>query len=456
MRTRLGSMILLVTMIAGLAHGQFLPYPVHKRTLPNGLDVIVIETPEFKDVLSFNTLILAGSGRENEKGRSGLAHLFEHIIFRHDHDTPQAYQAAVESMGAFNNAYTWYDVTYYHPLTFTSNLEKLAALEGSRFRELRYSERIFRTEAGAVYGEYRRIASDPSLRLEEILTDLMYGKAHGYGHSTIGYLDDVKDMPNAYRSAVAFYNAYYRPNNAVVIVAGDVKAEEVFRVVEKHYGPWVKRPIPQQPDPGPVNGPKTHHEEWPSEVPPRVGVSYRVPAFSPGSAEGAVIQAMAEIMGGETAPLYRKLRFDDQVAIAMYVDSNSAAGFDARPLSTDVTVAEEKYGQQGRPLLNRIAADVSSAFEGLASFSSQPDAAKRLESIKSQLRFDILASLNSPSNIAENFANYYRFTRDPQVFEKVAAAIASLQPSDVDAFAKTHFRPQNRVTITLAPKGGAK
>ena len=193
-----------------------------------------------------------------------------------------------------------------------------------------------------------------------------------------------------------------------------------------------------------------------AEVPPRVGVSYRVPAFSPGSAEGAVIQAMAEIMGGETAPLYRKLRFDDQVAIAMYVDSNSAAGFDARPLSTDVTVAEEKYGQQGRPLLNRIAADVSSAFEGLASFSSQPDAAKRLESIKSQLRFDILASLNSPSNIAENFANYYRFTRDPQVFEKVAAAIASLQPSDVDAFAKTHFRPQNRVTITLAPKGGAK
>lgn len=456
MRTRIGLMILLVTMMAGLAHGQFLPYPVHKRTLPNGLDVIVIETPEFKDVLSFNTLILAGSGRENENGRSGLAHLFEHIIFRHDHDTPQAYQAAVESMGAFNNAYTWYDVTYYHPLTFTSNLEKLAALEGSRFRELRYSERVFRTEAGAVYGEYRRIASDPSLRLEEILTDLMYGKAHGYGHSTIGYLDDVKDMPNAYRSAVAFYNAYYRPNNAVVIVAGDVKAEVAFRVVEKHYGSWVKRPIPQQPDPGPVNGPKTHHEEWPSEVPPRVSVSYRVPAFSPGSAEGAVIQAMSELMGGETAPLYRKLRFDDQVATAMHVDSTSAVGFDARPLSTDVTVAEEKYGQQGRALLNRIAADVSTAFEGLASFSSQPGAAKRLESIKSQLRFDILASLNSPSNIAENFANYYRFTRDPQVLEKVAAAIASLQPSDVDAFAKTHFRPQNRVTITLAPKGGAK
>jgi zinc protease len=263
-------------------------------------------------------------------------------------------------------------------------------------------------------------------------------------------------MPNAYRSAVAFYNTYYRPNNAVVIVAGDVKAGEVFQVVEKHFGSWVRRPVPQQPDPAPVKGPKSHHEEWPSEVPPRVSVSYRVPAFDPGSVSSAVIQAMSELMGGETAPLYRKLRFDEQVATAMYVDNVSAVGFDARPLSTDVTVAEEKYGQEGRTLLNRIAADVATAYEGLANFSSQPDSAKRLEAIKSQLRFDILASLNSPANIAETFGNYYRFSRDPEVFEKVAGAIANLKPADIDAFAREHFRPQNRVTITLAPKGGAK
>lgn len=456
MRKRIGLPALLALILAPMAQAQFFPYPVQKRTLPNGLDVIVIETPEFKDVLSFNTLILAGSGRENEKGRSGLAHLFEHIMFRHNHDTPEAYQPAVESMGAFNNAYTWYDVTYYHPLTFTSKLEELIALEASRFRGLHYSERVFRTEAGAVYGEYRRIASDPGLRLEEILSDLMYGTAHGYGHSTIGYLDDVKDMPNAYRSAVAFYNTYYRPNNAIVLVAGDVKAEEVFRLVEKYYGPWQRRAIPESPNPRPVNGPKTHHETWPSEVPPRVVVGYQVPAFVPGSAEGAVIQVMSELMGGETAPLYRELRFEDQVATSMFVDNVSAIGFDARPLSTDVTVAEEKYDNRGRALLNEIATEVATAFEGLSSFSSQPDAAKRLEAIKSQLRFDILASLNSPANIAETFGNYYRFSRDPNVFEEVAAAIQRLTPADIDAFARKYFRPQNRVTVTLASQGGAQ
>ena len=456
MSRRIRLIAIVVTLTATIAQAQFFPYPVHKRTLANGLDVVVIETPEFRDVLSFNTLILAGSGRENEKGRSGLAHLFEHIMFRHDHDTPAAYQTSVEELGAFNNAYTWYDVTYYHPLTFTSNLEKLAALEGARFRDLRYTERVFRTEAGAVFGEYRRIASNPGLRLEELLSDLMYGAQHGYGHSTIGYLDDVKDMPNAYKSAVQFYSDFYRPNNAVVIVAGDVKADEVFRVVEKHFGTWERRPIPTQPDPGPVRGPKAHHEVWPSQVPPRVLVAWRVPAYTPGSPEAAATQVMSQLMGGETAPLYRALRFEQQVATDFDVDSVSAIGVDARPLSADATVAEEKYAHGGRALLDRIAGQVATAFEGLANFSSQPNAAQRLEAIKSQLRFDILASLNSPSNIAEAFATQYRFTRDPQVFEKVAQAIANLTPADIDRFASANFRPQNRVTVTLAPQGGAQ
>ena len=436
------------------AHAQFFPYPVQKRTLPNGLDVVVIETPEFKDVLSFNTLIMAGSGRENEKGRTGLAHLFEHIMFRHNHDTPQAYEAAIAEMGAFNNAYTWYDITYYHPLTFTANLEKLTALEGSRFRGLNYSERVFRTEAGAVFGEYRRIASDPGLKLEETLGDLMYGTAHGYGHTGIGYIADVKDMPNAYKSAVKFYDDYYRPNNTLVIVAGDVKAEQVFAAVEKHFGEWKPKKTPEQPDPKPFNGPKKKHETWESEIPPRVLVAYMVPPYVPGSPDAATMDVMAELMGGETAPLYRKLRYDDQVASALGVDNSSSVGVDARPLTTYVTVAKDKYDTQGKPLLDRIDADVATAFEGLATFSAQPDSAKRLESIKSQLRYDILSSFNSPANIAQNFANYYRLTRDPQVLEKVAAAIAALKPTDIDAFAKKYFTPKNRVSITLA--GGGK
>jgi zinc protease len=455
LRNSLAALIVAATFAAA-AHAQFFPYPVQKRTLPNGLDVIVIETPEFKDVLSFNTLILAGSGRENEKGRTGLAHLFEHIIFRHQHDTPEAYQPAVEKLGAYNNAFTWYDITYYHPLTFTSNLEQLVPLEASRFKSLKYSERVFRTEAGAVYGEYRRSASDPSLRLEEVLGDLMYGPAHGYGHSTIGYLDDVKDMPNAFKSAQKFYDDYYRPNNAIIVVSGDVKADRVFSLVEQTFGDWKAKKTPEQPDPKPFNGPKKQHETWESDIPPRVMVAYMIPPYVPGSSEAATMDVIAELMGGETAPLYRKLRYEEQVASSLGVDNVSSIGADARPLATYVTVAKDKYDTQGRALLDRVDADVSRAYESLSAFSSQSDSAARLESIKSQLRNDILASFNSPANIAQNFANYYRLSRDPQVLEKVAGALAALKPSDVDAFAKKYFTPKNRVSITLAGKGGAQ
>jgi zinc protease len=447
---------LVATMLTASAHAQFFPYPVQKRTLPNGLDVIVIETPEFKNVLSFNTLIMAGSGRENEKGRTGLAHLFEHIMFRHNHDTPEAYETGIATMGAFNNAYTWYDITYYHPLTFSANLDRLAALEGSRFRNLKYTERIFRTEAGAVFGEYRRNASDPSLRIEEVIGDLMYGPSHGYGHSTIGYLADVQDMPNAYRAAVKFYDDYYRPNNAFVVVSGDVKANEVFAAVEREFGQWQAKKTPEQPDPKPISGPKKQHETWESDIPPRVVVAYMTPPYVPGAAEAATMDVMAELMGGETSPLYRRLRYEEQVASSFGVDNSSTIGVDARPMGAYVTVAKEKYDAQGRTLLDRIDRDVATAFEGLATFSTQPGAAQRLESIKSQLRYDILASFNSPSNIAQNFANYYRLNRNPQVLEQVAQGIANLKPTDIDAFAKKYFTPKNRVSITLAGKGGAQ
>jgi zinc protease len=145
---------------AKAAPTKVFPYPIHKKTLANGLDVIVIETPEFKDVLSFNTIVHAGARNEVEKGKTGLAHLFEHILFRHRWDGKEnGYEDAMSRLGAHNNAFTNYDVTYYHPLTFTSNLTGrgdlpgVLQLESARFKALDFTEKIFRTEAGAVLGE---------------------------------------------------------------------------------------------------------------------------------------------------------------------------------------------------------------------------------------------------------------------------------------------------------------
>jgi zinc protease len=149
------TVVLALAVAEARPRSKVFPYPVYKKTLPNGLDVIVIETPEFKNVLSYNTLVLAGSRNETEPGKTGLAHLFEHILFRHRFGGRDGgYQDLVERLGAHNNAWTWFDVTYYHPLTFTSNLTGrktatetlpgLIELESSRFKALDFTEEILR------------------------------------------------------------------------------------------------------------------------------------------------------------------------------------------------------------------------------------------------------------------------------------------------------------------------
>src|SRR3972149_959540 len=176
LRPKLLPLLLVAVLLASLAASaepaakapaKVFPYPIHKKTLANGLDVVVIETPEFKDVLSYNTLVLAGARNETEKGKTGLAHLFEHILFRHRY--------AGEEGGA-------------------EDLPGVLPLESSRFKALDFTEKIFKPETGAVLGEYRRNASFPQLRLSEHLFALLFPH-HPYGHETIGYYQDVLDLP---------------------------------------------------------------------------------------------------------------------------------------------------------------------------------------------------------------------------------------------------------------------
>ncbi|MBW3670961.1 MAG: insulinase family protein [Acidobacteria bacterium] len=447
--------LLLITALAVpiASAADVFPYEIHKRTLDNGLDVLVIPTPEFKNVVNWNTLILAGSRNEIEKGRSGLAHLFEHIAFRHKFEDPaNSYDTRIEAIGAFDNAWTWFDVTYYHPVTFASNISDLAAVQAERFVDLDFTERIYRTEAGAVLGEYRRNASNPGLRMSEVLSDLIYGIEHGYGHTTMGYLEDVEDMPNSYKAGKAFYEQYYRPNNAVVIVSGDVAPEQVFQLAEQYYGSWQPRQVPDLPSPRPVEGPKRGHVPWDSDVPPRMTVAYVVPAYEPGTETAAVISIMRELLGGQTAPLFQKLRYEKKSATSFFVGGASAMGFDPRPLEANVRLDKSMFDDRGKALLDETEADVIAGFEAMKNFSQRADAAETLEALKSKFRYDMLSGLDSAHDIAETLALFYRFNRNPDVINQIVESVQQLRPTDIDEFARRHFVPSNRAVVTMAFK----
>jgi zinc protease len=470
-----GALAVLFWLVAGAAGAtpgatptRVFPYPIQKKTLANGLDVLVVETPEFKGVLSYNTLVMAGSRNELEKGKTGLAHLFEHILFRDEYGgKPGGYEELMERLGTDNNAWTWFDVTFYHPLTFSSNLrgrtvdgEKLPGvveLESSRFEDLKFTEKIFKTETGAVLGEYRRNSSFPTLKMSEAVLALAFPH-HPYGHDTLGYYQDVVDMPNHYQAARDFYNTYYRPNNCVVVVVGDVKADEVFAEVEARTHDWQSKPIPAVPEESPLDGPKRQHVGWPADVAPRLYVAYRQPRFRTGSVETAVGQLLSELLVSRSAPLYRQLRYQKQTVsdLSFGEGSQGFESFDPRLVIVDAQLFKQQFAAKGAAYFDDVTRDIEQGVGELKSFSRQKDAKKTLETLKSKYRYDFLAGMSSPAAIAQNLAWYYRFEKDPDVFEKLLASVERLQPKDIDAFAQKYFVPQNEVIVTMAHEEGKK
>ncbi|MDZ7343926.1 MAG: insulinase family protein, partial [candidate division KSB1 bacterium] len=299
-------------------------------------------------------------------------------------------------------------------------------------------------------------ATNPELKMSEQLTALAFPN-HSYGHTTIGYYEDVVDMPNEYQAAVDFYHTYYRPNNCVLIIAGDVKHKEILPKIQKHYGQWQKREVPPVTlkDP-PQTAEKREHVSWQADVPPRLWVAFKMPAHRTGSVETAVGQLLPELLVSESAPLYQKLRYQKKTASALNFAEGTSGyeSFDPRLLIINARLFKEKFTGDGKAYFDEVIADINQALEELKRFASQPEAAKLLEVVKSKYKNDFLASLSSPAQIARNLAWYYRFERDPQVLDKLLDSVQKLRPQDFDAFAQKYFVPENRLIVTMSHTEG--
>ena len=233
------------------SHPVFGQAPTTER-LRNGLTVVSVpwNTP---GIVAYFTLVRVGSRDEVEPGHSGFAHLFEHMMFRGTERVPgDVYEQRIQSFGADNNAYTTRDYTLYTVTAPASTLPDLVELEAERFQRLSYSEDVFRTETGAVQGEYAKGASNPFLPMWEALSELAYTR-HTYGHTTLGYLRDICAMPEMYNYSRRFFRRFYTPDNTTIIAVGDVEHTALRRLVNQHYGRWRGRRanprVPVEPEP---------------------------------------------------------------------------------------------------------------------------------------------------------------------------------------------------------------
>jgi zinc protease len=417
---------------------QIFPYPIQQSTLDNGLRVISVPS-DSPGIIAYYTVVRTGSRNEVEKGLSGFAHFFEHMMFRGTETYPQEkYNDVLKSLGADSNAFTTDDWTCYHMTIPASALAKAVEIESDRFQNLKYDEPAFQKEARAVLGEYNKSASSPFLLLEETMQDQAY-TTHTYKHTTIGFLADVKDMPNQYAYSKTFFDRWYRPENCTLIVAGDVSHDHLLELARKAYGGWKRGnahvEIPTEPK---QTEPRMAKLTWPTPTLPTLFLGWHIPAGDPKeSADVAALGALAQAVFGETSPLYKSLVLDKQTAVVLMAE------------------AEEKRD----PCLFRVLARVRSADaltevrtqieSALTEAADQPIDAKRLDAIKAHLRYEFAASLQSPDAVAMAVGHSIAITGRPDAMNDLYAAYDRLTPSDLQRVAKTYFQPSNRTLVIL-------
>src|SRR5678815_650504 len=237
--------------IAGQNSRKVFPHNFFIDDLPNGLRLITVPT-DYPNIVALYIVVNAGSRNEIEPGKSGFAHLFEHLMFRGTEQFSQEkYNEILKTAGADQNAYTTDDRTVYHTVFSKEDLDQIMSLEADRFQHLRVSEELFKTETRAVLGEFNKNSTDPLRKLFEVLRDTAY-RSHTYKHTTMGFREDVENMPNLYDYSLEFFRRYYRPEYTTIIVAGDVKHEPVQAMIRKYWSEWQRGSyVPQIPGEGP-------------------------------------------------------------------------------------------------------------------------------------------------------------------------------------------------------------
>ena len=416
------------------------PYPYKMEDLPNGLRLVTVPT-SYPNLVALYIVVGVGSRNEVEPGKSGYAHYFEHLMFRGSENYTSAQRDdLLKRAGADANAYTDDDLTVYHETFAKEDLPQIIELEADRFQRLRYNLSAYKTEALAVLGEYNKNSTNPFRKIFEALRETAY-QQHTYTHTTLGYLEDIKDFPNQYDYSLEFYRRYYRPEYTTIVIVGDVKPEDAHSLVQKHFGPWkrgnYKPNIKTEPA---QNGPRTAHIDWPAATQPYLAVGFRGPAYSDDSKDKAALDLVAALTFGENSELYQRLVLKEQKVDVLAPDFSNHV--DPELFTVLARIKDEKE-------VDYVRSQILATYRRAA---TETVAQAQLDATRSRLRYSAALTLNSSEAIAGALAPYIALRRSPETLNKLYQLYDSLTPEDLRAAAARYFVDNNRTIVTLAAK----
>jgi len=419
------------------------PLTIQSRTLANGLRLLLIEdhsTP----ILNLQVWYHVGS-KDERPGRTGFAHLFEHLMFKGSaHVGVDEMSRIIEAAGGTDNATTNDDVTIYWETAPSNSLERVLWLEADRMASLNVDEANFLSEREVVKEERRlRVENPPYGRLFEDLYAAAF-TVHPYKHTTIGSMEDLDKATLA--DVQEFYKLFYRPDNATLMVVGDVAPEQFFAGAEKYFGgiPKPAQPVPRQQFVEPAQTEervltKTYGANSPL---PAVVEGYKMPAaFTPDYY--ALNLASNILSSGESSWLYRQLVYESQIAAQAAGIGNFTE--DPNLFFAFAVLNQGKTTGEGKAAIEAV----------LGRMKDRPVTPHELEKAKNQVMAGAIFARDSDQQTADNLGFAAVIGKDPELMNRDADSYLRVTRDDLERVAREYFVPARRtVLIVTAPAAG--
>jgi zinc protease len=359
------------------------------------------------------------------------------MMFRGTEAYPaDVYNEMITKMGADANAFTSDDMTAYHLGVTVEDLETVIKMESDRFRNLSYSEQVFQTEAGAVHGEYRKNRMNPFFALFEAVQETAF-KKHTYGHTTMGFERDIKAMPGMYEYSKSFFSRYYRPENVVLLITGDIDVEQTMGWVRENYAGWKPGYVAPRIDPEPVQTEqRTVDVAYEGQSLPILWVAYKIDRIDATDPIYLSARLLADLAFGETSDIHKKLVLDEQVV--EFIAASTGTNRDPGLLDIYARVKDPAK-------VDYVLGEIDRVVKG---FRETPPDAQRLNDLKSNLKYGFLMSLDTPDRVASRLARLIAVTGGVEAVDRMYATIDGITPENIQV-AANKFMLDSRRTIAL-------
>lgn len=448
-RLCLFSLLLCCGVPASLAAQQWQP-PTTMKKLPNGLTVVVSED---HSAPTFGVCVSYGIGfRLEPEGRTGFAHLFEHLMFEGTPNAPKGVmERVIEGGGGQNNGDTRYDYTEYIETAPISALDPVLWIEADRMKTLDFSTKNLDNQRNVVEEEVRvNVINQPYGLFFGI--DLP-GKAFDTYPNAHNFYGEFKDLDDAKIEDVQkFYEKYYAPNNAVLAIVGDVRPDEVYAKVDKYFAAIPMRPTPSH---GPMEEPPQTAERRSSETDklasaPALAIGYRMPPrHSPEALAGAVAGEL--LHNGQASRLYQALVKDKQVALSVGGGVNWPLGtpyeYNGPTLMTSFVVYPPSINE------DQVLEAYDAAIRDLA---QKGPAQEDLDRIVAKMRSDWYGNLEMPISRASALSHAVLFDGSFDSVYQLPDELTKVTPAQVRAFAAKYLISSNRTIINRTPVAGGE